>query len=134
MGGEPGTPHVPVGPHGVAGVETHRTGHGPDVGIMCQAPAAVDAVVGLGGEFARALQFLHEGEERLVHLGQRSRLGRPVVFLHIDIAGVVARPGRQDALVPQALQVGRHIGRARATDKQVAAILEIEGFEVGIEE
>ena len=133
MGGEPGAAHVPVGPHGVACVEADGTGHGPDVGVMGEAPAATDAVVGLGGELAGALQLLHEGEERLVHLGQGCRLCGPVVLLDIDVAGVVARPGREDGLVPESLQVGGHVGRARTADEKVAPVLKVEGLELGVE-
>ena len=110
-------------------MQSHRTGHCPYVRIVSQAPAAIHAIVGLRRQFARALQLLHIGKERLVHLRQRSRLGRPVVLLHVDITRIVARPWRQYRLVPQSLQVGRHVGRARATDQQIAAILKIEGFE-----
>ena len=69
-----------------------------------------------------------------MHLWQCSGLGCPVVLLDIDVAGVVARPRRQDAFIPEPLQVSRNVGRSRTTDEQVAAILEIEGFELGIED
>ena len=69
-----------------------------------------------------------------MHLGHRSRLGRPVVLFEVDVCGVVARPRRQDALVPKALQVGRYAGRAGTGDEQIAAILEVECLKGGIED
>ena len=129
---EPRPTHVPVGPHRVARMQSHGTRHRPDVGIVSQTPAAVHTIISLRRQLARALQLLHIGKERLVHLGQPRRLGSPVVLLHVDVAGIVARPGWQYRLVPQSLQVGRHVGRARTTNQQIASILEIEGLQLRV--
>ena len=52
MGREPCATHVPIGPHGIACVESYGTRHGPDVGVVGETPAPIDAVVGFSSEFA----------------------------------------------------------------------------------
>ena len=112
MCADPCSTHVPVGPLGITGMQAHRAGHSPNIGIMCQTPSSVHTIICLGCKFARALQLLHKGEQRLVHLGHSGGLGRPVILLQVDIGSIVAGPRGKDALVPQTLQVGRNVGSA----------------------
>ena len=132
VGREPCAAHRPASPRGVAHVQAHGAGHGPDVRVLPQTPALVHAIVCLGRLCARAAQVGDEVHQRAVHFAQVGRLRRPIVFLQVDVRSVVAAPGRQDAFVPQALQVGGHARRARARDEQVASELEVERFERGV--
>ena len=69
-----------------------------------------------------------------MHLWHGTSLCSPIVLLYVDVARVVARPRRKQVLVPQSLQVGRHLRRSGAGDEEIAAILEIEGFQSGLEQ
>ena len=73
-----------------------------------------------------------EIHQRLMQYAQVSRLGRPIVFLQVDVAGVVAAPRGKQAFVPQALQVGGHTGCTRTGNEQVTSVLEIKHFQLRI--
>ena len=60
------------------------------------------------------------------HSARLVGLGRPVVHLGVDVDRVLAAPGRGQAVVPDALEIGRLAAGARAADEQVAAVLEEE--------
>ena len=79
----------------------------------------------------RRQHALHETVQRPGQLGQIGRLGRPVVHLDIDVGVVVGIPRRRQAVVPQALQIGRQ-GIARAGDQQVAAELHVQRLQLGV--
>ena len=108
----PGTTHVPICPTGVTFAQAHWVRHGPDVGVVRQTPALVDAIIVLGCDASRLTEILDKVEQRLMHLGEVGHLCCPVILLQIDVRGVVAAPRRQQVFVPESLQVGWHTCRA----------------------
>ena len=67
--------------------------------------------------------------EKLYQIGVE---GRPVVHLYIDVVGIVSVPWGQFILVPDSLQGGRQCSFTGAADKQVAAVVEEELFQIGV--
>ena len=132
MRGYPCTAHVPVGPHDASVVLAHGVGHGPDVGVVTQAPTSQHTVVGFCRLLSRQAQRRDEVHQRHVHLAEVGHLCQPVVFFEVDVACIVAAPGWQQPFVPQPLQVGRYGLRPRTGDEQIACILEVEFFQVGV--
>ena len=132
MRGYPCAAHVPVGPHDASIVLAHGVGHGPDVGVVTQAPTSLHTVVGFCRLLSRQAQRRDEVHQRHVHLAEVGHLCQPVVFFEVDVARIVAAPGWQLPFVPQPLQVGRYGLRPRTGDEQIACILEVEFFQVGV--
>ena len=62
----------------------------------------------MGGHSAVARQIVDIIEKNFVQFGEITGLGAPVVFLKVDVGGIVAAPGRSEAFVPQALKIGRN--------------------------
>jgi len=67
-----------------------------------------------------------------MHFTEVGVFSQPVVLLYIDIYRVVAAPRGPDIGIPDALQVGRYTGCARAGDEQVTSVLEIEYFQIKV--
>ena len=132
VGRQPGAAHRPVRPAGVAGAEAHGRGHGPDVGIMTGVPAPRGAIQALGGRGAIPAEIPHKAQQDLVHLGETGRLGGPVVFLQVDVDGVVAAPRRFHAFVPQTLQVRRDPFRPGRGDQEISSILIVKRFQLRV--
>jgi len=119
------------GPHeGAVGLADHRrVGEAVQVVVRHEAAAPVQSLrrrPAVGGH------AVDEVEERLVALRKVADLGRPVVHLRVDVDGVLALPGRDEALVPDPLEIGRQRPWAAGGDKQVAAELEVEGHQRGV--
>ena len=132
VGAQPGTAQVPVGPGGVSAAFSHGAGHGPDVAVVGLAPALLHPVIVPGGLCAVPGKVVQKAQQGSMHLRQGGAFRRPVVLFQVDVGGIVAAPRRGEALVPQALQVGRDPFRAGTGDEQVSAILEIQGFQFRI--
>ncbi len=67
-----------------------------------------------------------------MELAEISYFGGPVVFLKIDVGGVVGAPRWKHGFVPEALEIGGHAHGAGAADEQITAKLEVELLKVGI--
>ena len=78
------------------------------------------------------LKLRIEIEERGVALGQVGDLRRPVVHLRVDVDRVVRAPRRPDHVVPDALEISRDGVRLRASDEQIAPVLEEQAHQRGI--
>ena len=91
MSRQPGASHGPACPRRVAHVQSHRTGHGPDVRILSQTPSFLYTVISLG-TFSRVLQVGDEVHQWAVHFTRLAVSGCPV-FLQVDVAGIVAAQG-----------------------------------------
>ena len=70
--------------------------------------------------------------QRRLAFGQVRRQRGPVVHLRIDVAGVLAVPGRVERIVPDALQIGRLPALAAGGNQQIAAVLEEQRGQVGV--
>ena len=88
--------------------------------------------MGLGHRLAGNGQLVDGVVQRLLALGQIGGQGGPIVHLRVDVAGVLAVPGRSERLVPDALQIGGLPALAAGCDEQVAAVLEDERGQVRI--
>ena len=102
-----------------------RRGGAPQVGVVVRHPAA-GAVHLPRRSRAGDRQVGHHRREGIHRLGQVRRQRRPVVHLGVDVDRVLAAPGRRQAVVPDALQVGRLRTRPGAGDEQVASVVEVE--------
>ena len=100
---------------------------------MVRHPAVVDVVELLRGLLAVRDHLVDHVEERLMALGEVRGLGGPVVHFRVDVDRVLALPRHVHLFAPDALEVGGLAAGAGAGDQQVAAELEIEGRQVGIE-
>ena len=100
--------------------------------VLWWADPAARAVVHARGDRARDREILHHRHQRLHAFGEIRRLGGPVVHLGVDVDGVLRAPGRQQLVVPQALQVRRLRAGARTADEQVARVLEIQRRELRV--
>ena len=127
---QPRTTHIPVGPHRAFSLLAHRIRHGPEVGIMTGAPARLDTIIVAGGKLPIGGKSLDKGIQRLSHLGQIAHKHRPIVFLQIDVDGIVAPPRRPQLMCPQSLKIGRHPWRATTRDEQIASKLEVKRFQI----
>ena len=129
MGCEPCSTHVPRGPRGVTHTKSHRIGHSPYIRVMPHAPSSLYAIVVTRGLCTAHGKLVYKLQQGLVHLRKVTCLRVPVVLLQVYVSGIVTAPWWSNMLIPQSLQICRHPFRARATDKQVSAILEIEGLQ-----
>ena len=77
-------------------------------------------------------QCLHEGEQRFCHLAKVGHLGQPVVLLEVDVHRVVRPPRCPQIVRPQSLQVGWDAFGARTGYQQVASILHVQCFQIGV--
>ena len=80
-------------------------------------------------------RFLHrtdEVKERQVAFGEVRDLRAPIAHLEVDVVVVVARPGRMDLVVPDALQVKRQVPGTRSRDEHVASVLVHERLKLRI--
>ena len=100
----------------------------PEIDVMMNGPSR--KAVGLGRSCRAGLaEVRDEVEERGTAVAQVAGLRRPVVHLHIDVCGVVAAPGRDDTLAPDALQVCRLCARPGTADQEVSAVMKVESGE-----
>ena len=140
VGRNPGATDGPAAPHRAFVAIAHRIGHAPDVAVVTNEPGRhtlllgdSSAIVVLRGDGAALGQAPDPRQHGIVHLGQSSHLGGPIVLLDIDVDRIVAAPGRCHKFVPKTLQVGRHaLGTARR-DEQIASVLEIKFLKIGVE-
>ena len=102
-----------------------RCGATPDVRVVVQHPAAA-TVVHLGRLSTGRDQVVEHIKQGFGTFGQVADFGRPVVHFEVDVRGPAAAPRRPQAVVPDALQVGRLRTGPAAGDQQVAAELEIK--------
>ena len=123
-------PSAADGPHAIFG-RVHRRRAAPEIGVVMDHPAAA-VVIGLGGLRAGLGEVLDQPEQGLVAFGQIADLGGPVIHLQVDVDGVFAAPGRQECLVPDALEIGRLAADAAAGGQNISAELEAERFEIRI--
>ena len=112
-------------------VIAHRRRLPPEIHVVVRDPA-VAAVIDFGGLRAVAAKACDQVEERLVAFGKIAGFRRPVVHLDVDVGGPVGTPRRTHQFVPDALQIGGLGAWARTGDQQIAAVLEIEGRQIGI--
>ena len=92
MGAHPGSAHRPVGPFGGFPAFPDGVGHRPDVGIVGAHPSPGVPVVARGGG-AVDRKVCEEAEEGPMQVTESEDFGWPVVFLGIDVHGVVRAPG-----------------------------------------
>ena len=99
------------------------TRYAPDIGIVVGDPAvaAVHLPCGHGSGLA---QVAYHGEQRPEGLVQAGHLGRPVVHLGIDVYRILAVPGSEELVVPDALQVGGLSSCLRGAYQQIASVVE----------
>ena len=114
-----------------ASARTSRPCNAPDVGVVVRHPAlrAVDVARGLRACDGELVAHLPDG---LREIAEARWLRRPVVHLRVDVHGVVARPRRPAAVVPDSLKVERLRSRLRAGDEKVASEAEVQRRKVGI--
>ena len=67
-----------------------------------------------------------------MEFAQASLLGRPVIFLEVDVDRVVAAPRRVHIFIPESLEVGRDAASPGGRDEQVAPVLVIERLQLRI--
>ena len=103
-----------------------RGGGAPQVGVVVRHPAAARRTSSRAVRAPVTARSCTMRRQRLQHLREVRRHRRPVVHLGVDVDRVLAAPGRRQAVVPDALQVGGLRARPRAGDQQVAAVLEVE--------
>ena len=125
--GEPRSAHRPDADVSIV----DRRGVAPGVDVVVEHEAA-GAVHLLRRPAAAVERHPDQVEQRPGGFGQVADFRRPVVHLDVDVGRVLAVPGRCEALVPDALEVGRHRAGAAAAHQQVAAELEVQGGEPGI--
>lgn len=101
------------------------------IGLMVRHPAA-QAILLTSRASSVDRQRLDEVPQRLGTLGEPHGLGRPVVHLQVDIEGVVVPPGRGDALVPDALQVGGHRPRPARREQEIPPKIELQRHQVRV--
>src|SRR5690348_2762763 len=80
----------------------YRTGYTPDVRVMMCHPSSCP----IHNPRCLPSGFRHlfnHSEKGLMQLGEVGLFSRPVIHLGIDVDGVLAIPGRLDALVPHSL-------------------------------
>ncbi len=117
-------------------VKPHRICGRPDVRVLSERPTAiVDTIIIFGGSLSglRLREIADELQQRTVQFAEVCHLGVPVVFLKIDVGGIVGAPWWEKTLVPESLQVGGHTGSARRRDEQVASELEVKFLKIGID-
>ncbi len=113
----------------VGGVDGGRAA--PEVEVVVRDPTE-GAVLLLGHRRAGMRQVGNRVVQRRLTFGQVRRQRRPVVHFRIDVAGVLAVPGRVERIVPDALQIGRLPALATGRNEQIAAVLEEERGQIGI--
>ena len=91
---------------------------------------ATCAEVRLSRYAARLNERAHEVEERQLALRKSRRASQPVVHLQVDVVMIVDAPRSVHVVMPQALQVSRHIVCTRRRDEQVAAKLIVELLQI----
>src|SRR5882762_1102597 len=103
--GEPRAAHGPD-----AGAKTvDRIGVAPDVGVVV-GDKATGAIVLLchfdAGAAGGVAEHVYEVKERRSEVAESGDFSRPVVHFCIDVDGVLATPGVDDAAGPEALEIG----------------------------
>ncbi|MCY1169162.1 hypothetical protein D9M73_91810 [compost metagenome] len=78
-------------------------------------------------------QILDHPHQRLDTEAEPARIGCPIIHLSVDVDGVFAAPRRGRPLIPDALQRRRLAARSRRGDEQIAAILQIQRRQRGID-
>ena len=128
VGGEPAGGHIPKGGGGAA---VYRKTVAPKGSVVVGDPAAAVIHVTRG---AGAVDggFAGQAEEGFVELGEISGLGGPVVHLGVNVGRVARGPGRDDKVVPFALQVERLSADAGAGDHEITSVLKQERREGGV--
>ena len=100
----------------------------PQVSVVVRAPAAA-AVVGVGCFGAVEAEILDEIEQHRSAFGQVAGLRGPVVHLGVGVDGVIAAPGRSEAIIPKALQVGGQRMGTGAGNQQISSVLEEQRYQ-----
>lgn len=98
--------------------------------MMSHPPVTI--IIVPGGPGPSLGKVFDQAEQRLMAFRKIADLRRPVVHFDVDIGGILAAPGRQNGLVPDALEVGCLSAGSAAGDQEIPAELEAECFEIGI--
>ena len=119
---QPARAHIPERRQGVV---IHGLRAAPEGGVVMQYPAA--AVVHIARHFGAGHGgFADQPFERLKAFREVGHLDRPVVHLGVDVGGVGGGPGRDDLIVPDALQIQGLRAGPRSGDGEIAGELKIE--------
>ena len=84
------------------------------------------------GFFTRLYQRTDKVDQWEHTFRQVSGTGRPIIHLYIDVIMVIHSPRTIYIIVPDALQIGRHVSGTRTGNKQIASKLIIKFFQIGV--
>lgn len=114
------------GPHGARGEIIRRCWVAPNIQVVVE-NSTVAAIEILSHLLATGLSDFQEIKKRQLRLNEISLTGRPEIHLGIDVDGEFSAPRCTRLVIPDTLQVRRHINSSRSIsrrgNKQMTAII-----------